>query len=92
LSHYVMFDWYFLQTFRAIFPYHHNTTQEGFVLLASCLLPSSRGTVTLNENDPFSEPVIDPQYLQHPYDIACMIRGEYNHSLLRTTLLTLECC
>jgi choline dehydrogenase-like flavoprotein len=81
-----MFNWYLLQTFQAMFPYHQNTTQEGFVLLASCLLPSSRGTVTLNDDDSSSEPVIDPQYLEHPYDIACMIRGKYKHPVLQTTL------
>ncbi|XP_021937871.1 neither inactivation nor afterpotential protein G isoform X3 [Zootermopsis nevadensis] len=63
------------ETFHALFPFSHNKTQEGFVLLASCLLPSSRGIVTLNDADPSNEPVIDPQYLQHPHDIACMIRA-----------------
>ncbi|XP_069696324.1 neither inactivation nor afterpotential protein G isoform X2 [Periplaneta americana] len=63
------------ETFRALFPFSNNTTQEGLVLLASCLLPSSRGTVTLSDVDPCSDPVIDPQYLQHPHDIACMIRS-----------------
>ncbi|PSN54282.1 hypothetical protein C0J52_06980 [Blattella germanica] len=63
------------ETFRALFPFSNSTTQEGFVLLASCLQPLSRGTVTLNDIDPKDEPVIDPQYLHHQNDITCMINA-----------------
>ncbi|KAJ9586647.1 hypothetical protein L9F63_019749 [Diploptera punctata] len=63
------------ETFRALFPFSNNSSQEGFVLLATCLQPSSRGTVTLNDTEPTSRPVIDPQYLSQSKDIHCMIRA-----------------
>ncbi|KAI0672565.1 aryl-alcohol-oxidase from pleurotus Eryingii [Trametes maxima] len=34
--------------------------------------PTSRGTVTLNNTDPFDPPIIDPNFLSTPFDIAAM--------------------
>ncbi|XP_067009537.2 neither inactivation nor afterpotential protein G [Anabrus simplex] len=62
-------------TFRGLFPFSQNTSQEGFVLLASCLQPLSRGTVSIRSVDPTQAPVIDPQYLIHPYDVTCMTKA-----------------
>jgi choline dehydrogenase len=45
------------------------------VVLTTCLQPRSRGTVSLKDVDPLSAPVIDPQYLTEPEDVACMTRG-----------------
>ncbi|KAI0640466.1 aryl-alcohol-oxidase from pleurotus Eryingii [Trametes meyenii] len=37
--------------------------------------PTSRGTVTLNSTDPFDPPVINPNFLSTPFDIAAMRRA-----------------
>jgi choline dehydrogenase len=64
-----------LQTFRALFPLAKNTSQEGAVLLSSCLQPRSRGTVKLQDSNPLSVPLIDPRYLTDAKDIKCMAQG-----------------
>ena len=37
--------------------------------------PKSRGRVTLRSADPMDNPVIDPRYMTHPYDLALQIEG-----------------
>ncbi|KAJ4476825.1 aryl-alcohol oxidase-like protein [Lentinula lateritia] len=34
--------------------------------------PASRGSVTINSNNPFAPPLIDPGYLTSPFDLAAM--------------------
>lgn len=63
---------YETETFRAFFPLHGNSDQEGFTALSSCLMPKSRGTVKLNPNDVKGDPLIDPGYLSHDVDMLCM--------------------
>ena len=49
---------------------------QGGVTLNSChLRPRSRGTVRLASSDPAHAPLIDPNYLQDPYDREMSIRG-----------------
>lgn len=49
---------------------------QGGVTLNSCYLrPRSRGTVRLQNADPASAPLIDPNYLQDPLDREMSIRG-----------------
>lgn len=60
------------ETFRAFFPLHANTSQEGFTALSTCLLPKSRGTVKLNPVNIHDNPLIDPEYLKDDYDMLCM--------------------
>lgn len=49
---------------------------QGGVTLNSChLRPRSRGTVRLASSDPAKAPLIDPNYLQDPYDRDMSIRG-----------------
>lgn len=58
------------------------------------LHPKSRGTIRLQSTDPFDQPLIDPNYLDHPDDIKDLFKGNlffpcysisnfivYNHSL-----------
>ena len=41
-----------------------------------CLLrPKSRGTVSLNSENPFDPPIINPNYLSHRDDVETMIKG-----------------
>ncbi|KAI0322115.1 alcohol oxidase [Amylostereum chailletii] len=44
--------------------------------LHMCLLrPKSLGSITLKSSDPFEAPVIDPNYLSNPNDLAVLQRG-----------------
>ena len=49
--------------------------RPGYALHVCVLRPKSRGTVTLRDADPASPPLIDPNYLSHPDDLALTIRG-----------------
>ncbi|MGI5217835.1 GMC family oxidoreductase [Nocardia sp. CA-290969] len=44
-------------------------------LLPTMLYPASRGTVRLASTDPFTAPLIDPNYLAEPRDLATLIAG-----------------
>ncbi|MEM7318000.1 MAG: GMC family oxidoreductase N-terminal domain-containing protein [Pseudomonadota bacterium] len=49
---------------------------NGGVTLNACFLrPRSRGTVRLQSSDPEDMPLIDPNYLEDPYDREMSIRG-----------------
>ncbi|XP_049304539.1 neither inactivation nor afterpotential protein G isoform X1 [Bactrocera dorsalis] len=61
--------------FRALFPRYHNTSQEGFVLISTCLQPKSRGTVSISMPNTRWKPIIDPNYLREAGDIDCTIRA-----------------
>ncbi|XP_066585401.1 neither inactivation nor afterpotential protein G-like isoform X2 [Prorops nasuta] len=64
------------ETYRSMFPSYNDSAYEGFLYLASCLKPKSRGTVKLRSRDIRDSPIIDPAYLQHPYDVSCTHRVE----------------
>lgn len=64
------------QYFHSTFPHMDNQSSEGFIFLATCLHPKSRGRIRLVSDDPRHPPSIDPNYLHHPYDLACMRDGE----------------
>lgn len=72
-------------TFRAHFPYHFNGSQEGFVMLHTCYHPKSRGSVGINPEDVFGDPIIDPDYFHHEYDVSCLINAVRMHILLLNT-------
>lgn len=61
-----------LDYFHSTFPHMDNQSSEGFIFLATCLHPKSRGRIRLVSDDPRHPPSIDPNYLHHPYDLACM--------------------
>lgn len=48
---------------------------HGFMAISNVCRPRSRGTVALRSNDPFAPPLIDPNYLSDPYDLATMVAG-----------------
>lgn len=64
--------------FRALFPRYHNATQEGFVIISSCLQPHSRGSVTLQHKSMRRNPLIDPNYLSNEQDVLCTIKAIRN--------------
>lgn len=59
--------------FRALFPRYYNSSQEGFVVISSCLQPKSRGSVGLLNRHMRRNPLIDPNYLSSEEDVACTI-------------------
>ncbi len=48
---------------------------HGFAISVVGLYPKSRGRVTLASADPCAAPVVDPNLLAHPDDVALMLRG-----------------
>ncbi|KAJ2926548.1 hypothetical protein H1R20_g10543, partial [Candolleomyces eurysporus] len=44
----------------------------GLIIL---LTPHSRGTVKLASSNPFDAPLLDPNYLSHPFDMEAIIEG-----------------
>ncbi len=48
---------------------------RGFAIHVCVLRPKSRGTVTLASADSRTPPLIDPRFLDHPDDMADLIRG-----------------
>lgn len=53
-----------------------DTFQHAFTCLATLLRPVSRDTLRLATSDPFTYPLIDPQYLQYPEDVDVLVRGD----------------
>lgn len=56
----------------ASFPDIGKDDKEGFLLLAACLHPKSKGSIALNSGNALDPPKIDPQYFNDPQDIHCM--------------------
>ena len=52
-----------------------DTTQQGFAIQPTLLQPKSVGEIYLNITDPFSYPIIDPNYLSNSKDIEVLKRG-----------------
>ncbi|XP_023235636.1 uncharacterized protein LOC111635024 [Centruroides sculpturatus] len=61
--------------FDQSFPDYRNESKEGFVLLSSCLHPSSKGSVSLQSANPTVPPLIDPRYLSEERDIRCSVQA-----------------
>lgn len=65
-----------------------NTTvpaSDGFTITVELLHPESRGTVRLQNNNPFTPPIIDPNYLSSQKDIQSLVKGiKLGLSLLTT--------
>lgn len=48
---------------------------HGYALHACALRPHSRGRVALRSADPLDDPLIDPDFLSDPADLALMVKG-----------------
>ncbi|KAJ2949389.1 hypothetical protein O0L34_g15302 [Tuta absoluta] len=66
---------YYPQVFRDTFPFYNDTSKEGFMFLATCLKPKSRGTVTLRDSSISIQPVVDPNYLHYTWDVKCIMKA-----------------
>ncbi|XP_053680927.1 neither inactivation nor afterpotential protein G [Anopheles nili] len=62
-------------TFRAFFPSYQNTSQEGFLFLSTCHQPHSRGSIFLRDQQIYSAPFFNPNYLKDRKDIDCMMEA-----------------
>ena len=62
-------------------PKHYNSVMEPlhglntFVIGLTLVRPKSLGGITLRNSDPFSPPIIDPHYLEHPDDVQTLKEG-----------------
>lgn len=61
--------------FRALFPRYFNTSQEGFVVITTCLQPLSRGSITIQSANMRKNPLINPNYLEEEQDVKCSIKS-----------------
>jgi choline dehydrogenase-like flavoprotein len=52
-----------------------HTWGHGFSCHVCVLQPASRGQLRLASPDPLAAPLIDPQFLSHPEDMARLVRG-----------------
>jgi choline dehydrogenase-like flavoprotein len=48
---------------------------HGYCTHATLMRPKSRGTLRLASNDPKADPLIDPNYLDHPEDLSVLCKG-----------------
>lgn len=48
---------------------------SSLTLMPTMIYPESRGTVRLASTDPFTAPLIDPNYLAEPRDVATLVAG-----------------
>ncbi|MEW2514805.1 GMC family oxidoreductase N-terminal domain-containing protein [Streptomyces sp. NPDC046870] len=67
-----------IQLYPIHFPYSPSLTRPpayGYTLAAAVSLPRSRGTVRLASSDIRQQPLIDPHYLEDPYDIDTLVAG-----------------
>ena len=48
--------------------------KEGFTIFPTFLHPKSNGEIKLKTTDPMDQPLIDPNYFDHPYDVKAMIK------------------
>lgn len=58
-------------------------SSPSLTLMPTMIYPQSRGTVRLASTDPFTAPLIDPNYLAEPRDVATLVAGM---ELVRETL------
>ena len=65
----------------ALDPKHYNSIMEPlqglntFGLGVTLVRPKSVGEIRLRNSDPFSPPIIDPRYLEHPDDVETLKEG-----------------
>ncbi|KAJ0174940.1 hypothetical protein K1T71_009081 [Dendrolimus kikuchii] len=63
------------QVFRDTFPFHNDTSKEGFMFLTTCVHPASRGSVTLSSTSTSAPLLVDINYLNIHEDVTCMIKA-----------------
>ena len=56
-------------------PNTEDPNRRGFVIVPTLLQPKSVGELYLNTTHPFDSPIIDPHYLEDPYDVEILVTG-----------------
>ncbi|WP_231997325.1 GMC family oxidoreductase [Mycobacterium sp. 1245111.1] len=54
---------------------HLPDSSPSLTLMPAMIYPQSRGTLRLASTDPFAAPLIDPNYLAEPQDLATLVAG-----------------
>lgn len=86
------------KTFLASFP--HNNDDNGFVVMATCSKPKSRGYVSIEKcSDDLADcqtgfrPIIDPQYLKDKSDVKCTRDAiKWITNFIHTSKPLINCC
>jgi choline dehydrogenase-like flavoprotein len=52
-----------------------HSEKDSFTITANLLHPKSRGTVSLQSNDPYVSPLIDPKYYSNTEDVEAMVKA-----------------
>ncbi|XP_014209005.1 neither inactivation nor afterpotential protein G [Copidosoma floridanum] len=63
------------QIFERLFPTYNDSTAEGYLMLATCLQPKSRGRVRLHSGSVRDHPLLDPNYLKKIEDVKCHVKA-----------------
>ncbi|KFM77710.1 Glucose dehydrogenase [acceptor], partial [Stegodyphus mimosarum] len=71
--------------FVETFPDSKNDSKEGFIMLASCTHPVSKGKILLKSVNFLDAPLIDPNYLSETEDVKCLIKAMKMAARLGTT-------
>lgn len=56
-------------------PVKHPGGRDGMILFPVLNRPKSVGQITLRDKNPYTHPVMDPRYLEHPQDVGSLIEG-----------------
>ncbi|ODM99740.1 Glucose dehydrogenase [FAD, quinone] [Orchesella cincta] len=49
--------------------------RDGFYIVVTLVRPHGRGEILIRDRNPFSHPLINPRYLEHPKDMKILIEG-----------------
>ncbi|XP_053611728.1 neither inactivation nor afterpotential protein G isoform X2 [Plodia interpunctella] len=63
------------KVFRSTFVFHNDTRREGFMFLATCAQPRTRGSIKVADTSSSTPPVVDPNYLHNGHDVRCIIKA-----------------
>lgn len=50
--------------------------KDGFILVVTLVRPQSKGEIKLQDRNPFSKPLIDPNFLESKRDVNTLIEGK----------------
>ncbi|KOX67443.1 Glucose dehydrogenase [acceptor] [Melipona quadrifasciata] len=63
------------ETYEALFNKRDENGTNSWTVLPMLLRPKSRGVIELRSDDPFDHPLIYPNYLDHPLDVATLVEA-----------------